>query len=464
MDLFNEIRNNAFRRNSKLIITTRPIFVENLKEKIGAASIGELRLGRMDIREILKDMEDADLKEKIARISEGNPAIALLAVDYLKDYPNRNAKEIFQSVRTSKDFFDKIIGDFRKEYGENFIEFLAGKELTGGVIDTDIPKEQEKAMIELEKSGHIIMYGSRYHLTPDILSEYMIDCEFFSSMILKHRFEELAREDNGTHILEMLNTIIKIKDEREIYRKTAEKLLEIIGDLEPDTEQKKRRIKIGTIVYDGFGNLNLVTERLGEFWTDYETLDNGNDLQNLGVFLINISKPCEARKCLEKAEEIFLRKHDNMGISSISHNLGIIYQSQGNYEEAIDKYSQALKISKELGNKSTIAATLHQLGRIDQDQGNYEEAVKKYNESLKIKEELGDKSGIAITLHQLGRVGEDNGKYIEALKCYFTACSIFKYLNSPSVEVVQRSINRLKEKIGEEEFKKIYQELESVNK
>ena len=37
-------------------------------------------------------------------------------------------------------------------------------------------------------------------------------------------------------------------------------------------------------------------------------------------------------------------------------------------------------------------------------QGNYEEAVKKYNQSLKIKEELGDKSGIAITLHQLGMI------------------------------------------------------------
>ena len=39
---------------------------------------------------------------------------------------------------------------------------------------------------------------------------------------------------------------------------------------------------------------------------------------------------------------------------------------------------------------------------IHQHQGNYEEAVKKYNQSLKIEEELGDKSGIARTLHQLG--------------------------------------------------------------
>ncbi|MCO5382384.1 MAG: tetratricopeptide repeat-containing protein [Methanosarcina barkeri] len=44
---------------------------------------------------------------------------------------------------------------------------------------------------------------------------------------------------------------------------------------------------------------------------------------------------------------------------------------------------------------------------IHQEQGNYEEAVRKYNQFLKIKEELGDKSGIAGTLHQLGRINEE---------------------------------------------------------
>jgi len=85
MEVFNEIKNNALKRNSKLIITTRPIFVEALKEKIGSASIKELKLGRMDISGILQDLEEGNLKEGIERISEGNPAIALLALDYIKE-------------------------------------------------------------------------------------------------------------------------------------------------------------------------------------------------------------------------------------------------------------------------------------------------------------------------------------------------------------------------------------------
>ena len=95
-----------------------------MKERIGTASIRELKLGRMDISGILQNVEDEDLKERIKRISEGNPAIAILALDYLREYPGKNAKEIFQGIITSEEFFDKIIRDFQKEYREDFIEFL----------------------------------------------------------------------------------------------------------------------------------------------------------------------------------------------------------------------------------------------------------------------------------------------------------------------------------------------------
>ncbi len=252
----------------------------------------------------------------------------------------------------------------------------------------------------MEKSGHISTQESKYHLTPDILSEYLINREFLTGTILKHSFEELAKAENGAYIPEILNSIIKINDNREIYQKAVEKLMEIVDNLEPDIEQKKKRIKTGTMVYDGFGNLNLVTERLGEFWTNYEILDDGNDLLDMGIFLIEISKPCEARKCLEKAKEIFTRKHENVGISSTSVNLGIIHQ----------------------------------------DQGNYEEAVKKYNQSMKIEEELGDKSGIARTLHQIERIDEEEGECDSALRNYLISLSIFEKLNSPDKEIVARSI------------------------
>jgi hypothetical protein len=65
---------------------------------------------------------------------------------------------------------------------------------------------------------------------------------------------------------------------------------------------------------------------------------------------------------------------------------------------------------------------------------------------------------------QLGRVNEDNEKYVEALGCYFIAFSTFKNLNSPYIRLAVECINGLREKMGEEQFKEVYQELESNNK
>ena len=84
--------------------------------------------------------------------------------------------------------------------------------------------------------------------------------------------------------------------------------------------------------------------------------------------------------------------------------LEMIHQDQGNYEEAVKKYNQSLKIEEELGDKSGIARTLHQLGMIHQDQGNYEEAVKKYNQSLKIERRTG---GQERNCNNTGAAGED---------------------------------------------------------
>jgi tetratricopeptide (TPR) repeat protein len=89
---------------------------------------------------------------------------------------------------------------------------------------------------------------------------------------------------------------------------------------------------------------------------------------------------------------------------------------------------------------------------VHQDQGNYEEAVKKYNQALKIEEEMGDKRGIAQTLGQLGIIYIENLEYSSALQAVFTAFSIFKSLNSPYAQLAEKYLASLRDKMGEGEF------------
>jgi tetratricopeptide (TPR) repeat protein len=227
-------------------------------------------------------------------------------------------------------------------------------------------------------------------------------------------------------------------------------------------------------------------------------------LRNLGNIHYFQGNYEEAVKLYNQSLKMGEELRNKSGIAKTLHNLGNIHYSQGNYEEAVKKYNQSLRIAEELGDKSGIATTLHQLGNVQCDQGNYEEAVKLYNQSLKMKEELGDKrgianslgqlgmihlhqgnyeeavklynqalkideelgnkSGIASTLHQLGRIDEEEGECSGALRNYFSSLSIFEKLNSPDKEIVTRSISRLRDKMGEENFKEAYQELESNKK
>ena len=143
---------------------------------------------------------------------------------------------------------------------------------------------------------------------------------------------------------------------------------------------------------------------------------------------------------------------DKSGIAKTLHQLGNVHYQQGNYEEAVKKYNQSLKMKEELGNKSGIAQTLHQLGNVHYQQGNYEEAVKKYNQSLKMKEELGNKSGIASTLGQLGKIHVEKEEYPLALQAFLNAYSIFKSLNSPYAQLAEKYLAGLRDKMGEEEF------------
>ena len=114
---------------------------------------------------------------------------------------------------------------------------------------------------------------------------------------------------------------------------------------------------------------------------------------------------------------------------------------------------------EELGDKSGIASTLGQLGMIHQKQDNYEEAIKKYNQSLKMFEELGDKSRIAATLHQLGMISEEQKDYNTALHNYFISLSIFEHLNSPNKKIVVNSLSILRYKMGEKEFNAQFEKL-----
>ena len=60
--------------------------------------------------------------------------------------------------------------------------------------------------------------------------------------------------------------------------------------------------------------------------------------------------------------------------------------------------SAALDINERLGDQAGMATSYHQLGILAQDRGDYDEAARQYQASLDINERLGDQAGMAVSL------------------------------------------------------------------
>src|SRR5262249_56215066 len=73
---------------------------------------------------------------------------------------------------------------------------------------------------------------------------------------------------------------------------------------------------------------------------------------------------------------------DRHGEGKILRNLGIFYQSQGRWPEAVAIYEQSLAIKHELGDRHGEGNTLNNLGIVYQSQSSWAKAIAAYQQNL----------------------------------------------------------------------------------
>ena len=182
-------------------------------------------------------------------------------------------------------------------------------------------------------------------------------------------------------------------------------------------------------------------------------------LHQLGVLAHDQGDYVEARKLYDQSLALKQELGDKAGIASTLHQLGVLAHDQGDSIEARKLYDQSLAIVRELGNKANIAASLHQLANLAYDKDDLPAARKLYEQSLAIARELGDKSSIATTLGQMGRLAQAERDDWSALTNYLQALAIFEELKSPYRDLAKQDIARMQQRLGDEAFKKLYDEV-----
>lgn len=112
------------------------------------------------------------------------------------------------------------------------------------------------------------------------------------------------------------------------------------------------------------------------------------------------------------------------------NTIGVTYEAQGNYEEAMTYELKALDIRKRLGDKLKMANTLNTLGIIHDEKGDYPKALAYYYDARKIYEALKEESKIAMVLTNIGIVLRAQKEYKNVVTYYRQAMSIYQKLGN----------------------------------
>ncbi len=120
--------------------------------------------------------------------------------------------------------------------------------------------------------------------------------------------------------------------------------------------------------------------------------------------------------------------NDTDGIAGALNNAGIVHWTQNQYGEALTRYEEALALYRKIGDREGVARILNNVGIIQRNRGRYEEALTRYRRSLEIKRELGNRGGIAKTLNNIGEVYRDQARGQEALRQYREALDLNREL------------------------------------
>lgn len=151
----------------------------------------------------------------------------------------------------------------------------------------------------------------------------------------------------------------------------------------------------------------------------------------------------EPQKALEMMNFVYvqsLKSADEKLEATSLYMLGACNELVSNYPQAIKFLSEAIKLSKSLGEKKIMADALNVVGIINDKLNNYSNALKAYFKSLRLYEELSYHKNIAIVLSNIGLIYTNINDYRNALKFYSQALDIAEEENDDESRLVT-SIN-----------------------
>jgi tetratricopeptide (TPR) repeat protein len=151
-----------------------------------------------------------------------------------------------------------------------------------------------------------------------------------------------------------------------------------------------------------------------------------NALQNLGDVYYSQDEYEEARTSYAKALSIYRAIGDHQGQANALKGLGTTHLLQDDNEQALAYYAEALPIYRAIANRPGEAEVLRRKGMVHYVQDRHREAQACYDEALSIFRAIGDRLGETDTLSNLGDVYRIQYEFGKAQACFAEALSMYR--------------------------------------
>lgn len=170
----------------------------------------------------------------------------------------------------------------------------------------------------------------------------------------------------------------------------------------------------------------------------YGETDQRSSLFNFGVLLFKMGQYEKAEKyCQLLLKELSPDHADRAGCY---HNLGVIANHQGKFEESLDWFKKAIDTYRQTLNEDDpiLACTYNSMGEVYCRQGDRKNALQWFNKALTIrKKALGeDHLLVAMCYHNMGNVYQEEKQLNQAYQCHERSMMIRqKYLPADHPDV-----------------------------
>ncbi len=149
----------------------------------------------------------------------------------------------------------------------------------------------------------------------------------------------------------------------------------------------------------------------------------------MGIINKNLGKFDEAIEHYFKALKISEKNNDLETKSSCLNNIGSVYQVQGDYKKALSYFKESQILEEKIGNKKQLSIRLYNIGLIYDNLDSLDLAYSYYYNSLLIEQQINNKEGIYFALYGIAGVDTKRGRYDKAMESITEAIGIAKQIN-----------------------------------